>query len=137
MERMLPELAVADAQAVDSNFVDYKRFEGDSTQRAEERDRFFRGEVWAPGYDYPKLDELYDFMVDEDMDEEAESFLMDRKAAIQRAIYRLELAKEQGEMDPNEAELYANFHELRLKKNHAHRSRASIARWQWGRAGCC
>ncbi len=71
-----------------------------------------------PAYDYPQLDRLYDSKIDEDTDEESTSptFLMDRKADIQRAVYRLEQARSTGELSESEAELYAAFHETRLKR---------------------
>lgn len=116
MNEMLPSLATADALGVDSTFVEYKRFEDDAEIRASQRDAFIRGESWAPEHDYPSIDQLYDAKDDKDTDAEALSFLIDRKANIQRAIYRLELAKSNGEIHPDEAELYAAFHELRLKR---------------------
>ena len=74
MEIPSPEITVDAAKNVDSTFIDFKRFEGDSDYRAEQRQRFFGGKLWTPDYDYPKLDELYDFTNDADTDKTKRHF---------------------------------------------------------------
>ncbi len=112
---MVPELSVADAQKVDSSFSVIKRFERNDKASAEEREHFLHGKTWAPEYNYPDLEQLYDAKEDGDTDAGKQRFLMDRKADILRAVTRLELAKVNGEIGEAEAELYAALHEQQLK----------------------
>lgn len=93
----------------DSVFDDYELFEDDDEPRAKARREFIASLVYAPHYNYPKLDHLYD------TDEDGER-LQDKKTATYEAILELEANKRNGLLTPSEYDLYASFHEMRLKK---------------------
>ena len=88
-----------------SAFVDYTRFEGDADHRAAERDSFVAGETYVPTYAYEKLDSMPD-----------EAALRDKKTAVYEAVLELEAAKHEPGANVAELEIYAGYHEMRLKK---------------------
>jgi hypothetical protein len=100
-----------DARSVRSNFVDFRNFQGKSEIRKRTKKEFVSGAIWDPQFDYPKLDTLIDEPESED-----ELTILDKKAFIHSAINYLEEAVERGDITPEEAELYAGFHEVRLKR---------------------
>lgn len=88
-----------------SDFVDYTRFEVDADQRDAERDAFIGNLEYTPDYIYPKLDFLID-NVD----------IQKKKSNIYEAVMELEAAKNGPNANVAELELFAGFHEMRLKK---------------------
>lgn len=90
---------------IKSEFVDYTRFEDDAQKRAIARDSFINNLEYVPSYEYPKLDFLID---NEDVNT--------KKSAIYEAVMELEAAKQQPGANVAELELFAGFHELRLKR---------------------
>jgi hypothetical protein len=99
------------ARSVKSNFVDFRNFQGKSEIRKRTKKEFVGGTIWDPQFDYPKLDTLIDEPKGED-----ELAILDKKAFIHNAIIYLEEAADRGEITQEEAELYAGFHEVRLKR---------------------
>lgn len=94
---------------VDSSFVDFMQFEDASTKRNLAKKSFIGNSVYTPGYEYPKLDKLYDT-------DEGKDSLAHKKTKIYEAVLELEANKNGGVMEPELFELYADFHELRLKR---------------------
>lgn len=94
---------------VDSSFSDYGHFEGDSKLRTDQKRKFINGKVYSPHYDYKKLDKLYD------VDDKGKQ-VQDKKRATYEAVLELEANKGSGVLSDAEYELYASFHEARLKK---------------------
>lgn len=90
---------------INSNFNDFESFEGDSERRQQERDAFINNLEYEPNYDYPKLD----FLIDNDD-------ILARKRSICEAVIELETAKDRPDCDAAEMDLYAGYHEERLKK---------------------
>lgn len=88
-----------------SEFVDYTHFESDAALRSTERDAFINNLEYTPNYDYPKLD----FLIDK-------GSLSEKKKAIYEAVMELEAAKNYPDANTAELELFASFHETRLKK---------------------
>lgn len=99
-------------QDVDSTFVDYTRFEDTIARRQAENAAFINDEVYVPGYEYPRLDTLYDATIKKDV----ETYLSEKKRDIYEAILELEAAKSTGVSSEAELALWADFHEVRLKK---------------------
>lgn len=88
-----------------SAFADFPRFEGDSTHRSSEKQAFIEGKNYTPSYVYEKLDSLpYDEAVQA------------KKTAVYEAILELEAAKNEPDANVPELEIYAGYHEARLKK---------------------
>lgn len=94
---------------VKSSFSDFAVFEGNGKARAEEKRKFIEGRIYAPRYAYPALDQLYDIGHQGNQ-------LLDKKRDIYEAVLELEANKNSGILSPVEHELYADFHESRLKK---------------------
>jgi hypothetical protein len=92
-----------------SSFIDYARFEDDAKAREAVKQEFIDGLVHAPEYEYPKLDRLHDV-------DAKGSLLSDKKRETYEAVLELEANKLSGVMSSVEHELYAGFHEQRLKK---------------------
>ena len=88
-----------------SDFSDFPRFEGKKARRQYEKIAFINNIEYTPSFDYPKLDSLID---DEN--------LVNKKHQIYEAVLELEAAKANGNLSEAELELYASFHENRLKK---------------------
>jgi len=88
-----------------SAYSDFPRFEGNSQHRIAEREAFINGEKYVPEYDYHKLNEIRD-------DEKRR----EKKTAIYEAVLELEAAKQEPNANVAELEIYAAFHEVRLKK---------------------
>jgi hypothetical protein len=105
-EKTKTEQEINGYKTVDSYFVDYVQFEGETSRRNAERDAFINNQKYTPEYNYPKLD----FLID-DVD------ISEKKTAIYEAVMELEAAKK-GSPNANiaELELYAAFHEVRLKR---------------------
>ncbi len=96
----------------DAQIVDYRKLEGDKHHRKSEKGAFIGDQQWSPAYDYPKLAELYDAIPRDASDED----IIARKSFIIEAIIRLEEAISAGDIGQDEAELYANYYEVRLKR---------------------
>ena len=93
-------------EALKSGFVDYTYFEDTPAARSAERNAFINNSEYVPQYDYPKLD----FMIDS-------TSLPQKKHDILEAVMELEAAKDGGDTTERaEYELYASYHEIRLKK---------------------
>lgn len=88
-----------------SDFSDYPKFEGKKARRQYERLAFINNIEYTPTYDYPKLD----FLIDDET-------LLEKKRQIYEAVLELEAAKSNDEHDKEELELFASYHEYRLKK---------------------
>lgn len=88
-----------------SEFTDYTRFEDIANRRAVERYAFINNYEYTPAYNYPKLD----FLIDE-------GDLTEKKSKIYEAVAELEAAKKYPDANIAELELYAAFHETRLKR---------------------
>lgn len=88
-----------------SDFSDYTKFEGKKARRQYERLAFINNIEYTPNYDYPKLD----FLVDDES-------LLEKKHQIYEAVLELEAAKSNPDYSQEELELYASYHEYRLKK---------------------
>lgn len=100
--------------ATSSSFVDFKRFEGDEVFRQHQKAEFIDGAAYAPSYDYPNLDRLYDA---EPQEHDGKAIdLAAKKHDTYKAILELEANKDSGYLEPEEYELYASFHETRLMK---------------------
>lgn len=108
-------LTVEKAINYDSGFTDYTRFDSDPASRAEQRRAFLDASTWAPAYIYPKLNTLSDVRAG-DSDNQEDAYLLDQKGNIHEAIMVLEAARLDGDMDGDELDVYADFHELRLKR---------------------
>lgn len=88
-----------------SAFADFPRFEGDTVHRQAEKRAFIESKNYTPSYEYEKLDTIpYD------------ESLQAKKAAVYEAILELEAAKNEPGADIAELEIYAGYHEARLKK---------------------
>lgn len=96
---------IKEYESAKSDFSDFPRFEGKNERRKAEKKAFIENREYAPNYDYPKLDELV-------YDEK----LVQKKRVIYEAVMELEAAKENPESNQAELELYASYHEMRLKK---------------------
>jgi hypothetical protein len=88
-----------------SAFADFPRFEGDGAHRAAEKQAFIDGETYTPSYAYEKLDTL-----------PYEEPVRAKKTAVYEAILELEAAKNEPGANIPELEIYAGYHEARLKK---------------------
>ena len=99
---------------VDSSFTDFTKFEVDKNQRTHQRRKFIAGEVRVPDYTYPEFNTLYDVKIDEETGRQ--SILSAKKLAIQFSVMELDSLKQSGDIDPDIAELYSSFYELRLKR---------------------
>jgi len=95
--------------ATDSTFIDYTHFEDDATRRKSAQADFINGRTYTPNYQYPKLDALHD-------EPEGKGTLAERKSRIYEAVLELEANKTSGAMPQALCELYASFHEMRLKR---------------------
>ncbi len=94
---------------VDSSFVDFKQFEDADSKRDIAKKDFIGNSTYTPVYYYPALDNLYDLG-------EGGDSLARKKTKIYEAVLELEANKNSGVMKPELFELYADFHELRLKR---------------------
>lgn len=99
---------------VDSSFTDFPKFEIDKKERAEQKQLFIDGHIYAPNYRYHELNTLYDTKIDEETGKQ--SVLSAKKMAIQYAVMELDSLMSMGEIDENLAELQSAFYELRLKR---------------------
>lgn len=99
------DIELTDYKNIKSDFVDYTRFEIDPVHRAVERDAFINNLEYTPEYSYPKLD----FLIDN-------GDITEKKAEIYEAVMELESAKNNPDANVAELELFASFHEARLKK---------------------
>lgn len=88
-----------------NDFVVQTYFESEPKLRSIERNAFINNLEYTPNYDYPKLD----FLIDK-------GDLVDKKRSIYEAVLELEVAKQNPDANAAEIELYANFHETRLKR---------------------
>jgi hypothetical protein len=88
-----------------SNFTDYTRFEGVDTECATKKAAFLEEREYTSCYDYPKLDGLID-----------DQKLTEKKTQVYEAVLELEAAKNESSANHEEPEIYAAYHELRLKK---------------------
>lgn len=102
-------MAAEEALVLKSSFVDYTRFEGDGSLRAETQKKFITDQIWLPKYDYPRLRSLHDSAG-------TGKNAVDQKTELQNAVFALELARQRGEIEEAKAELFARFHETRLKR---------------------
>jgi uncharacterized protein DUF1704 len=94
---------------VNSSFIDYSRFEGDSTKRKNAKSDFIMGLIYTPNFDYPKLDALLD-------ENDKGKLLRDKKTATYEAVLELNANRDSGLISPEECDLYVDYHENRLKK---------------------
>ena len=92
-------------EEVDSSFTDYTRFEDVAKRRAVEKYAFMHNRIYTPNFKYPKLD----FLIDDET-------IPEKKTKILEAIMELEAAKANPDVNAAELELYADFHETRLKR---------------------
>ena len=88
-----------------SDFVEYTSFEDDATRRSVERDAFINNLKYTPDYKYPRLSSLID-----------NCDIQTKKSQIYEAVMELEASKKYSTADISETELFARFHESRLKK---------------------
>lgn len=88
-----------------SDFVDYTSFEGDENRRLVERDAFINNLKYTPDYKYPRLNSLID-----------NCDITAKKTEIYEAILELDASKKYSNADIAETELFARFHEVKLKK---------------------
>lgn len=95
---------------VDSRFIDYPYFEDTAARRREENRAFMTNAVYVPLYQYPKLDRIHNACNDGD------SPFTERKIRTRRAIMELEAANASGSLPEYLYELYASYHEMRLKR---------------------
>ncbi len=105
----MSEVNLTNLLETDSSFIDYIRFEDDNNKRSSALSAFAIGVEYVPTYDYPKLNELYDVGDDD------ESFSI-KKTNTYGAVLELEARKNNGVISPYLYELYAGYHEVRLKK---------------------
>lgn len=95
---------ILDYKQTKSGFSDYPKFEDDNVGLREAAKRaFISNSEWFPSYDYPKNKEY---------DQET----TDLKRSIYEAVLELEAAKQVPGANQAELELYAGFHEARLKR---------------------
>lgn len=92
-----------------SSFIDYARFEDSNTARKTALNDFVNGEVYTPDYRYPKLTHPYDT-------DDKGSSISEKKSKTYEAILELEAHKYTGYLPESVFELYASYHEARLKK---------------------
>lgn len=92
-------------QNTKSTFSDHNHFEITAHKRDIECDAFINNREYTPNYDYPKLD----FLIDNDG-------VQKKKTAIYEAVMELEAAKSRPGANTAELELFASFHEMRLKR---------------------
>lgn len=92
-------------QKTKSDFVDFTRFEDDASRRGIEKDAFINDLEYTPEYKYPRLDQFID-----------DSDVRERKSLIYKAVMELEAAKSSPLSNVAELELFAAFHEMRLKR---------------------
>lgn len=92
-----------------STYIDYAQFEDSAVRRRAAKKDFLDGTVYAPQYEYPKLDYHYD------VDDKGGS-VSDKKRAILEAIFELEAHRGAGLISDSEIDLNASFHESVLKK---------------------
>lgn len=104
-QKMKTDIELLAYENTKGEFVDYTHFESDKTLRSTERDAFINNLEYTPNYDYPKLD----FLIDE-------GSLLQKKKAIYEAVMELDVAKNSPGINKAELELFADFHEMRLKK---------------------
>ncbi|MEI6054349.1 MAG: tyrosine/phenylalanine carboxypeptidase domain-containing protein [Candidatus Saccharibacteria bacterium] len=88
-----------------SDFGDYANFEDEEKRREVERYSFINNIEYTPDFKYPRLDVLID-----------NKKISKKKTRIIESVLELEAAKNNPNANTAELELYASFHELRLKK---------------------
>ena len=92
-----------------SSIVDFAMFEDSDTARKKAQKDFINGDTRVPNYQYPKLQNLYD-TADKGMP------LSEKKTKTYEAVLELEAQKKSGVLPEDLYELYASYHEVRLKK---------------------
>lgn len=105
MNKTKSSVEISEYMSTKSCFVDYTNFEIDPIERAVERDAFINNREYTPNYDYPKLD----FLIDN-------GDVTEKKRDVLEAVLELESAKSNPDANSAELELYAGFHESKLKK---------------------
>jgi len=88
-----------------SDFTDFTRFEDSECRRLVEKRLFINNIEYTPSYRYPQLD----FLIDN-------GDITAKKTAIQEAVMELEVSKTYPGANVAEIELYALYHETRLKR---------------------
>ncbi|MGI6612001.1 MAG: tyrosine/phenylalanine carboxypeptidase domain-containing protein [Candidatus Nanosyncoccaceae bacterium] len=107
LNRKLTKEQIEYYQNIDSAFADYTKFEDRERpeDRLKMREAFLADEIRLPSYNYHQLDDLY-----------FNQQVIDKKRDIYESVMELEAAKNNPANNQAELELYASFHELRLKK---------------------
>lgn len=94
-----------------TEFSDFTRFRDASDRRDTAQKDFIGNNEYVPLYDYPDLFRLYD------QPEKSTALpFAEKKRLAQEAVMELEARKYDGQISPEEYELYADAHELRLKR---------------------
>jgi len=105
MDQIKTDLELSSYKDTKSSFSDFTHFEGKFERRTAERNAFINNLEYTPNYDYPKLD----FLIDN-------GDISEKKREIYEAVMELEVAKGYPDANTAEIELFASFHEMRLKK---------------------
>ena len=108
MESKTPEQLQAYVKTK-SEFTDYTRFQDENSKRLPAREDFIAGKEYAPAYEYPALDSFYD------LDEKGKA-IADKKSQIYEAVMELRAHLDDDDISSDEYELYAQYHEVRLKR---------------------
>lgn len=96
-----------------SEFSDFTRFRDSNEKRKQQRDDFLQYREYAPRYDYPDLDTFRDGTTNS---KNETTFIADKKTKIYEAVMELRANRDAGELSPEVYDLYAGYHEVRLKK---------------------
>ena len=105
MNEFKTDIEITNYKNTKSDFTDFTRFEVEPVHRAVERSAFINNLEYTPKYNYPKLD----FLIDN-------GDIVKKKQEVYEAVMELESAKDNPGSNVAELELFAGFHESRLKK---------------------
>lgn len=110
----MSEVLVNRFKDTESSFLDYKRFQEPTDARDRAKEAFVTGETWAPEFSYPKIIKLYDTFDAEDKEskKDTDRSISRKKKKIQLAVFALDRVS----ANNPEAALYADFHDVRLKR---------------------
>jgi hypothetical protein len=107
MTKTLEEtLAYRDAS---TNYTEYVKFRDANQKRDEAQRDFIDEQTYVPAYEYPALFRLYDVT-------EKGAKLADKKRRAYEAVLELEANRKSGVLPEEEYELYADYHEVQLKR---------------------
>lgn len=98
------------AETAKTEFDDYPRFAVAADIRNHQRADFLDGRSYAPTFEYPKLDHLYD------QPETAKVPVHEKRYIGQAAVLDLESARGSSIVPDAELEMYTDYHEMRLKR---------------------